>query len=76
MHINDITAFARKVANDGEFGGKRVRLKAKGLYMSRKGFDAKDKADAFVFDYDHHDVGDQVRQCAAWGMPVEVEEAD
>lgn len=76
MHINDITALTDKVANDDLFGGKKVLLKAKGLYMSWTGFDARNKADARIFDYDRHDVGGQVRQCTAAGMPIEVELAD
>lgn len=77
MHVNDIKAFAGKVVGDKAFAGKRVVIRAPqekgGLYMSRRGFDAKDKKDARVFDYDAENVGQQVSDCMREGMPLEVE---
>jgi hypothetical protein len=82
MHVNDIRAFARKVALDKEYlgKGKKVVIRAPdemgGKYIGQSRQFDSDRANAFVFDYDRERVGQQVEACMRQGMDIEVEGAE
>jgi len=77
MHVREITAFAQKVGHDAQYKGKQVVIKAPadkgGKYLTSQGKFEGDKAQAHVYDYDRDRVGDQLQQCHAAGMNIEIE---
>lgn len=63
MHINELTAFARRVNLDRAFAGKLVRIRRDdGCYLTRSGSWSKDPDHAVGYDYNADKVGEQIEQ--------------
>lgn len=82
MHINEIKGFAQKVGLDRQFSGRNAKVvvalpkDGKKHYISRTGDTTLNRGEAFVYDYDRHNVAGQCEQVASiMGINPEVEEA-
>jgi len=68
MHINDIKGLASRVNLDKQFSGRNAQVvvilpkDGKKHYIARTGGTTLNRDDAFVYDYDQHNVAGQVEQ--------------
>jgi len=68
MHIDEIRGFAQKVSLDKQFSGRNAQVvvvlpkDGKRHYIARTGGTTLNRDDAFVYDYDRHNVAGQVEQ--------------
>lgn len=68
MHIDEIRGFAQKVGLDKQFSGRNARVvvilpkDGKKHYIARTGGTTLNRDEAFVYDFDRHNVAEQVEQ--------------
>lgn len=82
MHINEIRGFASRVNLDKQFGGRHAQVvvilpkDGERHYIARTGGTTLNRDEAFVYDYDRHNVAGQVEQVVSvMGINPQVEEA-
>lgn len=81
MHINEIRGFSGRVNLDRQFKGRGAKVvvalpkDGKRFWIVPTGGTSLNKDEAFVYDYDHHDVASQVEQViSVMGVVPEVHE--